>query len=1052
MSIDDDKRDFRVPFVLVIFSISGCAGLVYQSIWTQYLGLFLGHAAYAQSLVLGIFMGGMAIGSWWTSARSLRWRNLLRAYAWVELAIGVAALVFHPVYLATTNFAYAVAFPALADSGLAQLFKWLSAGLLIFPQAILLGATFPLISNSLIRRRSGGNGAILAGLYFTNSIGAAFGALFATFVLLPAVGLPGTMRFAAVLNIVVAIAAFMLAARDSSVAPRAEMEPASRRSVPVMTLLLAAALVTGLTSFVYEIGWVRMLSLVLGSTVHAFELMLAAFIGGLAFGGLWIRKRIDGYKQPLRVASYVQILMGVAALASLVIYDHSFDWVAWFMSSLSKSDGGYALFNLVTMSTAILIMAPAAFFAGMTLPLFTFELIRAGGGEASVGRIYAANTIGAIIGVFAAVHFLVPALGLKLTMVSAAAGDLVLGIVLLRHALEPERVRAYLGTLAGCGAALVAALLLAQFDPAAMAGGVYRTGDARLNKDIRVAYYQDGSTASVASYITKQGVVAIATNGKADASIQMIPEKAPTADELTMVMSGLLPLATNPQAHTAAVIGFGSGLTTHTLLGKPNLELVDTIEIEPAMYEGAKVFGRNVERAYKDSRSHVHFEDAKTYFAAQQLRYDIIVSEPSNPWVSGVASLFSREFYRFIPQHLNRDGVFVQWLQQYEITDELVATMVRALAGSFSDFRVYLSDDLDLIILAKVEGKFAPIDEAVFREHNLQPLLKRVGLSSPDDLNVRAIGNRQSLLPLVDALSIRSNSDFYPIVSLEAPRARFARNMAHVLSDVSVADLPVREVLADWTLPDPAGVTFNSNSMPTRLAHQALAISEALREGTPLTSLPEMDGPVASARAAVGQCRSVAEGTEIDTLILLAGRTIPFLGSERLSGVWSAPRWIDCATQPESVRATLHVLEALGQRDFAVAGSGAIAILETYKDKLSDKARDWFLRAAMLAAIAQHDYDAVRNIDTSIGKDLQPNAITLLQRVHLLAFADARLKEKVGEHSVVNPKGRLGDAHADPSADRYAWHPRQSRRPLVGAAGLGCDGMPQNFWLQCHPH
>jgi len=1003
MTTGGDKRDFRVPLILIVFSISGCAGLIYQSIWTQYLGLFLGHAAYAQSLVLAIFMGGMAIGSWWMSARAIHWRNLLRAYAWVELAIGLAALVFHPVYLATTEFAYAVAFPALATDWVAQVFKWLCGGLLIFPQAILLGATFPLISNSLMRQRAGENGAILSSLYFSNSIGAAFGALFATFVLLPAVGLPGTMRFAALLNIVVALLAFLLARISSE--PTDLAVPAIRRSVPAMTLLLGAALVTGLTSFVYEIGWVRMLSIVLGSTVHAFELMLAAFIGGLAFGGLWIRKRIDAYRQPIRVAGYVQILMGVAALGSLVIYDHSFDWIAWFMSALSKSDKGYALFNLVTMSTAILIMAPAAFFAGMTLPLFTFELVRAGGGEASVGRIYAANTIGAIIGVLAAVHFLVPALGLKLTMVSAAAGDLALGVVLLRQSLEPERVRGYLMALAGCGAALVAGLLLAHFDPAAMAAGVYRTGNARLNKDSHVVYYRDGSTASVASFVIKEGIAAIATNGKVDAAVQLVPGRDPTADEMTMIMLGLVPLATHPHARTAAVIGFGSGMSTHTLLGDPALERVDTIEIEPAMYEGAKVFGRQVERAYKDPRSHVHFDDAKTYFAANKALYDIIVSEPSNPWVSGVANLFSREFYHFIPQHLSRDGVFVQWIQEYEITDELVATIVRALADTFSDFRIYLTNGSDMLVVATANGRLPPIDDAIFREAELQTVMQRAGIVSPVDLEVHEIGDRQSLLPLYNAFSIRFNSDFYPIISLEAPEARFAQSRSHALSDIGVADVPIREVIAGLTPPDPALVTNNPNYLPSQLIHQALAISEALRDGTPLTSMPEMAGPIALARTAIGNCQNIDEGTaEVDTLVLLAGRTIPFLDSGKLNGVWSAPRWIECATQPESVLATLRMLDAMGQRDFAAAGSRARSILETYKDQLSVSARDWFLRAAMLAAIAQRDYGAVDELDASLGKDITSNPVTKTQRAYLLAFADARLKQKMDEHAVVNPK------------------------------------------------
>ena len=160
----------------------------------------------------------------------------------------------------------------------------------------------------------------------------------------------------------------------------------------------------------------HMLSLAFGSTVHAFELMLSAFIGGLACGGLWIRKRIDGYAHPVRVGGWVQLAMGMAALLSLLLYDRSFDWVAWFLQAISRTDGGYALYNFVTATVSLLLMAPAAFFAGMTLPLFTYSLLRSGGGEASVGRIYAANTIGAIVGVFAAVHFLVPMLGLKLAM------------------------------------------------------------------------------------------------------------------------------------------------------------------------------------------------------------------------------------------------------------------------------------------------------------------------------------------------------------------------------------------------------------------------------------------------------------------------------------------------------------------------------------------------------------------------------------------------------------------------------------------------------------
>ena len=308
MSEDRESR-WLGPAALLVFALSGCAGLIYQSIWSQYLGLYLGHAAYAQSLVLAIFMGGMAIGAWWASRRSLHWRNLLRAYALIELVIGMAAVLFHPLYVGVTGFAYDTAFPAMPGGWAVQTFKWASGTLLILPQAILLGTTFPLMSNALMRRLRSGDGATLGGLYFSNSIGAAIGALIATFVLLPTIGLPGAMRFGAALNLAVAIAAWLLA-RTPEV-PHALVVPDAppQQQAGITRLLLVAAFVTGATSFVYEIGWVRMLSLAFGSTVHAFELMLAAFIGGLAFGGLWIRKRIDGYAQPLRVGGWVQLGM-----------------------------------------------------------------------------------------------------------------------------------------------------------------------------------------------------------------------------------------------------------------------------------------------------------------------------------------------------------------------------------------------------------------------------------------------------------------------------------------------------------------------------------------------------------------------------------------------------------------------------------------------------------------------------------------------------------------------------------------------------------------------
>ena len=975
-----------------VFALSGCSGLIYQSIWSQYLGLFLGHAAYAQSLVLAIFMGGMAAGAWWAS-RVVHWRNLLRAYAWIELAIGIAALLFHYEFLGATAFAYDTAFPSLSSSLLVDLFKWALAAALILPQSILLGLTFPLMSNGLMRRLHIGDGSILSGLYFTNSIGAAVGALIATFVLLPAVGLPGAMRFGAFLNILVAGIAFLLSREEEVRLPRDFIDKSAdpgRDSVE--RLLIFAAMITGASSFVYEMGWIRMLSLVFGSTVHSFELMLAAFIGGLAFGGLWIRRRIDGYASPLRVGGYVQVLMGLAALASLALYAHVFDWVAWFLQALSKDSAAYFLYNIVTASVAILIMVPAAFFAGMTLPLFTLGLIRIGRGEASVGRIYAANTIGAILGVFIAMHLLIPGAGLKLAMVIAAAADIVLGLVLLRRTQSAAGdTRRYLATLALSGIALAATLAFAKFNPANLASGVYRTGIAHLNSDDeKVVYYKDGKTSSVAVVLNQpMASMRIVTNGKPDASIAMVGPAS--GDEVTMVMAGALPLALHPDPKEIANIGFGSGLTVHTLLGDSRLRHVDTIEIEPAMYEGAKAFGERVERAYTDPRARIHFEDAKAYFAAHSSKYDVIVSEPSNPWVSGVSNLFTREFYQFVPRHLNKGGLLVQWIQLYEINEELVATIVNALNDSFADFRVFLASDADMIIVARADGPVGPMNGQVFNEEGVRSLLERIDIPNIESFRIRAIGDRQSFTPFMRALSQRANSDFYPILSLEAPKMRFMGVNARTISGLPSSDLPLLQAFGiDNTPVDASFIKSAPYFRRARETSEAMSIVVAMSaDGDALQGPAQAIGDISLLRQYGVDCNNYDETAIVAAIHRLAAATIPFLDPGQLLGLWISPQWMQCRNEGLLVGSMLKVADALSRRDGKTVRGAATDVLNRYGPTLTNPIADYLLRAAMLGAIMDKDYAAVATIDETAGKNVLPTNGTYLQRVYLKAFADA---------------------------------------------------------------
>src|SRR5437870_4208050 len=349
-----------------LFIVSGFAGLIYESIWAQYLKLFLGHAAYAQSLVLAVFMGGMAVGAAAAGRFSERLVNPLLVYARVEAMIGLLALVFHSVFVAATDWSYASLLPALGNEWSALAAKIGLACLLILPQSVLLGMTFPLMSAGLARAHPATQGESIAMLYFTNSLGASAGVLASGFVLIAWVGLPGTLRTAGLLNLLIGLTVWLLArpAADLPIRGTARADSSFR-------LLLSIAFFTGLASFIYEIVWIRMLSLVLGASTHSFELMLAAFILGLALGGLAVRRRIDATAEPMRLLAAVQIAMGLAALATLPVYDATFSLMEALMQGLARSDAGYRLFNVAGALIAALVMLPATFCAGMTLPLPT---------------------------------------------------------------------------------------------------------------------------------------------------------------------------------------------------------------------------------------------------------------------------------------------------------------------------------------------------------------------------------------------------------------------------------------------------------------------------------------------------------------------------------------------------------------------------------------------------------------------------------------------------------------------------------------------------------
>jgi spermidine synthase len=908
----------RRRFLLAVFVVSGFTGLIYESIWSHYLKLFLGHAAYAQTLVLAIFMGGMALGSWAIARYSSRIRHLLWSYVFVEGLIGILAVAFHRTFVLASDFSFASVIPALPSVFWIHAYKWSLAALMILPQSVLLGMTFPLISGGLIRRWPDRPGETLATLYFTNSLGAALGVLFSGFVLIGAVGLPGTILTAGLLNVALALLVWSIVRRQSEPAPSLQTALAPPPDSDTLARwFVIAAFLTGAASFMYELGWIRMLSLVLSSSTHSFELMLSAFIFGLAFGGLYVRKRIARISDPASYVGGVMVLMGTLAALTLPAYNLTFDFMAWCLGHFQRTASGYIAFNVISQSIAALIMIPTTFCAGMTLPLLTQELMRRGTGERAIGTIYSVNTFGAIAGVLLTVHILMPLIGVKGVILGGAGIHLALG---LSRLLAARRQRPRTAMLAVTVSIVVFAVTFfaVNLDPQRMVSGVYRTGSATPPPGTVVTYLRDGKTATISLVDDGHGRVVIATNGKPDAGLQMGPGKA-TIDESTMILAAALPLSMHPNPKRVANIGFGSGLTAHTLLTSGQVERLDTIEIEPIIVEAArKGFVPRINNVFDDPRSHIIYEDAKTFFASVREPYDVIVSEPSNPWVSGVATLFSDEFYGRVAQYLRSDGYLVQWIQTYETDLGVVSSIMKALALHFRTYAIYNSNDSDILIIA-TRGAALPLpDERVFQAPQLRAELDRIGIQVIADLRLRKIGDNRTIGPLLQQTAVPPNSDFFPFVDLNAPRLRFMGARATELSDLTMLPIPFLELLDSGTSRSPTNEpSANSTLHRDNLVQRALAIRGAILDGSPAS----LDIASAHDLMLIDSSRDRCADAGIQNAWIMAVQNISdftatYLTPTELEGIWNKISSSPCyhsATAEQKTRVDL--LAAISRRD-----------------------------------------------------------------------------------------------------------------------------------------
>jgi hypothetical protein len=401
----------------------------------------------------------------------------------------------------------------------------------------------------------------------------------------------------------------------------------------------------------------------------------------------------------------------------------------------------------------------------------------------------------------------------------------------------------------------------------------------------------------------------------------------PTVDESTMVLAAAIPLSMQPHPTRVANIGFGSGLTTHTLLTSDLVGRLDSIEIEPFMVDAARRgFAARIHNVFEDPRSHLVFEDAKTFFASSREPYDLIVSEPSNPWVSGVATLFSDEFYGRITHYLTPDGYFVQWMQVYETNLGILASVIKALAPHFGAYALYNVDDLDVLIVATRAPTLATPDERLLRSPDLRAELARIGVQSVADIESRKIGDNRTLGPVLEAVAVPANSDFHPFVDLNAPRLRYLRANAMELPALTVLPIPFLELIGARA---PPGATLDPSALSgvirDHLVQRALDIRRALLSGRN----QDLDPATAHALWLVGTAADLcaaapARAAWQEAVGNVSDETAAYLDPAELGSIW---RWVQsspCYRDATGAdKAWVDLWAAIARRDApAIVGLG----------------------------------------------------------------------------------------------------------------------------------
>lgn len=760
--------------ILCLFFCSGATALVYQVVWSKFLSQMFGSTVYAQTVVLAVFMGGLALGNRLFGRWADRLRHPVQVYGFLEIAIGIYAILFPGLDRLADLLFVSVGTGIAEKAGLLLVMKGvMSIALLIVP-TVLMGGTLPLMA-AWLQKSSDDAGRRSARFYSVNSLGAVFGSGIAGFWLVYSFGMISTLAIAAFANLLiggVAVAIGKSKSLEQSTQDKAD-DTTATGAFGAGNWRWAGSIValTGAVSMGLEVLAARSLALIFGSSLQSFAIVLMAFILGIGLGSAWIaspRRREISSERMTAV-----LLCAAAAWVILLVFNIE-RWVDFYRiarTGIGRNDVGYFYHQLLTAGISMFVLGLPAAFIGAVLPL----MIRAVSHEgaplgAKVGVLLTWNTLGAVVGVLLTGFVLMPLLGLRNSFATLA-------LVLAFAGMAVAWRRGWKLGMAGAGCVCLMGFGLLAFGGEGwrhvMSSGIFRVREDKFDptlmslrkEHMKILFYEDAADATVSVEQVDETVAPAALglriNGKPDAGT--------LADMGTQLLVAHLPMLAKPDAKDVFVLGLGSGISAGALLTYPVDQVVVAENCEPVV-RAARFFEDWNYHMLDNPRTKMWVEDARTVLKLRPQLYDIIITVPSNPWTAGIGSVFTREYYELAASRLKPGGIVAQWFQVYETQDDIVRLVLRTFSSVFPYVEIWDSGG-DIIMLGSLQPWETGTEQCrrAFENERVKADMWMIDIQSPEALMAKQLASQRTGFAI--AGEGRLQSDMFPILEYSAPRA-----------------------------------------------------------------------------------------------------------------------------------------------------------------------------------------------------------------------------------------------------------------------------------------